>query len=70
MEDKGVNYKGHVIKKEPHYQKPYIHWKFTITGPLFPKPLEKFNLAEAKIEINDRIRNNPEWYQHYIINKR
>jgi methyltransferase-like protein len=37
---------------------------------LFPEPLEKFNLAEIKIEINDRIRKNPEWYQHYLNNRR
>lgn len=70
MEDKGIDYKGHIIKKEPHYQNAYIHWKYTITGPLFPEPLEKLNLAEAKIEISDRIHNNPEWYQHYLISKR
>lgn len=68
--DEGIGYKGHIIKREPHYQNAYIHWKYIVTGPLFPEPLEKFNLAEIKIEINDRIRKDPEWYQHYLNYRR
>lgn len=66
----GIGYKGHIIKKEPYYQNAYIHSKYTVTGPLFPDPVEKFNLMEIKAEINKRIRENPEWYQHYLNYRR
>ena len=70
MTENSIGYKGHIIRKEPHYKNAYIHFKYTVTGPLFPKPLEKFNLAEIKNEVNDRIRKNHEWYQHYRRTKR
>lgn len=70
MKSEGIGYKGHVIKRERHQENAYIHWKYTVTGPLFPEPISKFNLMEIKAEINERIFKNPEWYQHYLNYRR
>lgn len=63
---KTIGYKGHQISREPHYKNAYIHWKYTVTGPLFLEPYETFNMAEAKNEISTRARKNPVWYQQYL----
>lgn len=67
---KTIGYKGHRISREPHHENAYIHWKYTVTGPLFQEPYETFNMAEAKNEISSRARKDPEWYQHYLNYKR
>lgn len=61
-----IGYKGHQISRENYYRNAYIHWKYTVTGPLFHEPYICFNMKEAKNEINSRAKDNPEWYQHYL----
>lgn len=58
--DVTTQYKGHNIKRENHYVNAYIHYKYTVTGPLFDKPFECFNKQLAKREISDRIKLHSE----------
>ena len=49
-----ILYKGHQIRRENHYQNAFIHYEYTVTGPLFEKPFKTYNLKEAKNEISER----------------
>ncbi len=53
-----IMYKGHQITRESHYLNAYIHYEYTVTGPLFEKPFKTYNLKEAKNEISDRLKLN------------
>ncbi len=49
-----IIYKGHQITRKYYPVDAYIHYEYTVTGPLFEKPFKTYNLKEAKNEISDR----------------
>ena len=49
-----IIYKGHQITRVNYQLNAYIHYEYTVTGPLFEKPFKTYNLKEAKNEISDR----------------
>ncbi len=53
-----IMYKGHQITRVNHQLNAYIHYEYTVTGPLFDEPFKTYNLKEAKNEISDRLKLN------------
>ena len=49
-----IIYKGHQITRESHYLNAYIHYEYTVTGPLFDEPFKTYKLQKAKNEISER----------------
>lgn len=50
-----INYKGHQITRKYHPVDAFIHYEYTVNGPLFEKTFKTYNLKEAKNEISNRI---------------
>lgn len=67
---KGIGYKGHIISKKDHVVNAYIHFEYTVTGPLFEEPFKAYNLSKAKKEIATRAQAHPEWYASYLKYRR
>ncbi len=51
-----IIYKGHQIRRDNHQLNAYIHYEYTVTGPLFDEPFKTYKLQKAKNEISDRIK--------------
>ena len=58
---------GHVITRKWDPQNAYVHYEYTVTGPLFEKPFVTNNMKQARYEVRSRAKSNTEWYQHYLI---
>lgn len=53
-----IIYKGHQITRKYYPVNAYIHYEYTVTGPLFDEPFKTYKLQKAKNEISDRIKLN------------
>ena len=51
-----ITYKGHQITRKYYPVNAFIHYEYTVTGPLFEDIFKTYNLKEAKNEISDRIK--------------
>lgn len=67
---KTIGFMGHLITRKWAPHNAYIHYEYTVTGPLFEKPFVTNNMKLARGEVRSRANNNPEWYQHYLNYRR
>lgn len=67
---KAIGFMGHVITRKWAPHNAYIHYEYTVTGPLFEKPFVTNNMKLARGEVRVRASCNPAWYQHYLIYRR
>ena len=67
---KTIGFMGHLITRKWAPHNAYIHYEYTVTGPLFEKPFMTNNMKLARGEVRSRANNTPEWYQHYLNYRR
>ena len=67
---KTIGFMGHLIIRKWAPHNAYIHYEYTVTGPLFEKPFVTNNMKLARGEVRSRANNNTEWYQHYLNYRR
>ena len=68
--DTTIGFLGHQITRRWAPHNAYIHYEYTVTGPLFDKPFVDNNLRLVKNEIRKRAQANPDWYQKYLNYRR
>ena len=63
---KTIGFMGHLITRKWAPHNAYIHYEYTVTGPLFEKPFMTNNMKLARGEVRSRANNNSERHQKYL----